>query len=76
MVTASEYASSMGGTQIFLEPNEKMSVEDLFKSVCINSANDAITALGEHIAGSTPAFVSLMNKTAKQLGMNNTNFVT
>ena len=75
MVTASEYASSMGGTQIFLEPNEKMSVEDLFKSVCINSANDEITALGEHIAGSTPAFVSLMNKTAKQLGMNNTNFV-
>ena len=75
MVTASEYASSMGGTQIFLEPNEKMSVEDLFKSVCINSANDAITALGEHIAGSSPAFVSLMNKTAKQLGMNNTNFV-
>ena len=75
MVTASEYASSMGGTQIFLEPNEKMSVEDLFKSVCINSANDAITALGEHIAGSTPAFVSLMNKTAKQLGMNNTNVV-
>ena len=75
MVTASEYASSMGGTQIFLEPNEKMSVEDLFKSVCINSANDAITAVGEHIAGSTPAFVSLMNKTAKQLGMNNTNFV-
>lgn len=75
MVTASEYASSMGGTQIFLEPNEKMSVEDLFKSVCINSANDAITALGEHIAGSTPSFVSLMNKTAKQLGMNNTNFV-
>ena len=75
MVTASEYASSMGGTQIFLEPNEQMSVEDLFKSVCINSANDAITALGEHIAGSTPAFVSLMNKTAKQLGMNNTNFV-
>ncbi len=75
MVTASEYASSMGGTQIFLEPNEKMSVEDLFKSVCINSANDAITALGEHIAGSTPAFVSLMNKTAKELGMNNTNFV-
>ena len=75
MVTASEYASSLGGTQIFLEPNEKMSVEDLFKSVCINSANDAITALGEHIAGSTPAFVSLMNKTAKQLGMNNTNFV-
>lgn len=74
-VVCSEYASSMGGTQIFLEPFEKMSVEDLFKAVCINSANDAITALGEHIAGSTPAFVELMNKTAKELGMTNTNFV-
>ena len=75
MVETSEYASSMGGTQIYLEPYEKMSVEDMFKAVCINSANDAITALGEHIAGSTPAFVELMNKTAKQLGMVNTNFM-
>ncbi|MCH5171797.1 MAG: D-alanyl-D-alanine carboxypeptidase [Erysipelotrichales bacterium] len=75
MVETSEYASSMGGTQIYLEPYEKMSVEDMFKAVCINSANDAITALGEHIAGSTPAFVELMNKTAKKLGMLNTNFM-
>lgn len=75
IVETSEYAASMGGTQIFLEPYEKMSVEDMFKAVCINSANDAITALGEHIAGSTPAFVELMNKTAKKLGMNNTNFM-
>ena len=75
IITVSQRASSMGGSQILLEVGEKMSVEDLFKSICINSANDAITALGEHIAGSTPAFVSLMNKTAKQLGMNNTNFV-
>ena len=75
MVETSEYASSMGGTQIYLEPYEKMSVEDMFKAVCINSANDAITALGEHIAGSTPAFVELMNKTAIELGMKNTNFM-
>ena len=75
MVTTSEYAASMGGTQIYLQPFEKMSVEDMFKSVCINSANDAITALGEHLAGSTPAFVELMNKTAKDLGMMDTNFV-
>ncbi|MCH5180713.1 MAG: D-alanyl-D-alanine carboxypeptidase [Erysipelotrichales bacterium] len=75
MVETSEYASSMGGTQIYLEPYEKMSVEDMFKAVCINSANDAVTALGEHIAGSTPAFVELMNKTAKELGMKNTNFM-
>ena len=47
----------------------------MFKAVCINSANDAITALGEHIAGSTPAFVELMNKTAIELGMKNTNFM-
>lgn len=75
MVETSEYAASMGGTQIYLEPYEKMSVEDMFKAVCINSANDAITALGEHIAGSTSEFVNLMNKTAKELGMKNTNFV-
>lgn len=74
MVTASDYASSMGGTQIYLEPGEQMSVEDMFKAVAINSANDAITALGEHISGSTPAFVKLMNDTAKKLNMTNTNF--
>lgn len=75
MVSASSYACSMGGTQIFLEPFEQMSVEDLFKSVAINSANDAITALGEHISGSTQAFVKLMNTTAKEMGMNNTLFM-
>lgn len=74
-VTTSEYASSMGGTQIYLQPFEKMTVEDMFKAVCINSANDAITALGEHIAGSTPEFVKLMNKTAQEIGMTNTNFM-
>ena len=74
MVTASETAASMGGTQIFLEPGEKMSVEDLIKSVVISSANDAACALAEHIAGSESAFVAKMNARAKELGMNNTNF--
>lgn len=73
-VTCSSYASSMGGTQIFLEEGEQMSVKDLFKSVAINSANDAITALGEHLEGSTEAFVKKMNQTAKDLGMKNTVF--
>ena len=74
IVTCSNQASSMGGTQIYLEPGEKMSVEDLFKSVCINSANDSIAALGEHIYGTIPNFVSIMNKTAKEIGMKNTHF--
>lgn len=73
-VTCSPYAASMGGTQIYLEPGEKMSVKDLFKAVAINSANDAITALGEHINGSTEAFVKKMNDVAKDLGMKNTHF--
>lgn len=73
-VTASETAASMGGTQIYLEPGEKMSVEDLIKSVVISSANDAACALAEHIAGSESAFVAKMNERARELGMNNTNF--
>ena len=73
-VICSSYAASMGGTQIFLEPNEKMSVKDLFKAVAINSANDAITALGEHLCGSTEGFVKKMNETAKEMGMKNTHF--
>lgn len=74
IVTCSSYASSMGGTQIYLEPNEKMSVRDLFKAVAINSANDAITALAEHISGNVTNFVKLMNNTAKELKMTNTTF--
>ena len=73
-VTVSEYASSMGGTQIYLEPNEKMSVRDLFKAVAINSANDAICALGEHIFHSPNAFIDEMNQRAKDFGMVNTSF--
>ncbi|MDL2273340.1 D-alanyl-D-alanine carboxypeptidase [Oscillospiraceae bacterium OttesenSCG-928-G22] len=73
-VTTSDHASSMGGSQIFLSPGEKMSVEDMLKSVVVSSANDAIVALGEHIAGSEAAFVSAMNHRAIALGMNDTTF--
>lgn len=74
MVVASEYASKMGGSQIYLKAGEEMSVEDLLKSVVVSSANDAAVALAEHIAGSESAFVSAMNKKAKELGMTKTKF--
>lgn len=73
-VTASENAVSKGGSQIWLEVGEKMSVEDLLKAVIISSANDACTLLAEYIAGSDTAFVSLMNKKVKELGLKDTNF--
>ncbi len=73
-VTCSAHASSMGGTQIWLEVGEQMTVEELLKAACVNSANDASVALGEHISGSEEIFVDLMNRRAKQLGMNNTTF--
>ncbi len=74
-VTASEHACSMGGSQIWLEPGETMTVDELLKATVIASANDATVALGELIAGSEEGFVALMNEKAKALGMNNTNFV-
>lgn len=74
MVTASAHACSMGGSQIYLEEGEQMSVEDMLKSVVIASANDAAVALAEHIAGTEEAFVALMNKRAEELGMKNTHF--
>lgn len=73
-VSASESAVEMGGSQIWLEVGEKMSVNDLFKAVVVASANDACTALGEYIAGSSQAFVNMMNEKAAQLGLKNTNF--
>ena len=75
VVTASEHACSMGGSQIWLEPNEKMTVDELLKAAVIASANDATVALGEAIAGSEEGFVNLMNEKAKALGMNNTHFI-
>lgn len=75
VVTISEHAASMGGSQIFLEPNEQQTIETLTKSIVIASANDAAVAMSEYIAGSEEAFVDLMNEKAKSLGMVNTHFV-
>lgn len=75
VVYASEHACSMGGSQIWLEPGEGMTVDELLKATVIASANDACVALGEAIAGSEEGFVQLMNERAKRLGMNSTNFV-
>ena len=74
MITVSENASSMGGSQIFLEPGEEMSVNDLLKSVIIASANDAALTLAEEVGGSEEQFVSMMNERAEALGMKNTRF--
>ena len=65
----------MGGSQIWLEVGERMSVADLVKAVAIESANDAAVALAEHVAGSEAAFVALMNKRAAELGCTNTTFI-
>ena len=70
----SEYAASMGGSQVYLEPGETMNAEELLKCVIIASANDAAVALAEKVAGSEDAFVTRMNERATELGMNNTHF--
>lgn len=74
MITASENASSMGGSQILLETGEKMSVKDLFKGIAVASGNDAVVALSETIAGTEDEFVKRMNQRAKELGLQDTNF--
>ncbi len=74
-ISASEHACSMGGSQIWLEPNETMTVNELLKAAVIASANDATVALGEAIAGSEEGFVDMMNKRAQELGMNSTTFI-
>ncbi len=73
-ITVSKNASSMGGSQIYLEEGEKMSVKDLVKGICMASANDAVVALAERISGSEEAFVFRMNENVKKLGLKNTNF--
>ncbi len=73
-VTASKNAVSMGGSQIWLEVGEVMTVDELLKAVIIASANDACTALGEYVAGSSVAFVKMMNDRAKELNLKDTNF--
>lgn len=74
-VTCSEHAVSMGGSQIYLKEGETLSVNDMLKAITVSSANDAAVAMAEFVAGSDQAFVELMNKRAKELGMNNTHFV-
>ncbi len=73
-ITCSESAAEKGGSQIWLEPGEVMTVNDLLKAATVYSANDACCLLGEVIAGDETAFCAMMNERAKQLGMNNTNF--
>ena len=75
MVTASEAAAAKGGSQVYLEVGEQMSMDEMLKSVVVSSANDCATALAEHVAGSEAAFVEKMNARAAELGMENTHFV-
>ena len=74
-VRTSERAASMGGSQIFLQPGEEMTVEDMIKGIAIASGNDASVAMAEHLAGTEEVFVNRMNQRAKELGMNHTHFV-
>ncbi|WP_051592779.1 D-alanyl-D-alanine carboxypeptidase family protein [Thomasclavelia saccharogumia] len=73
-ITTSKYAASMGGSQVYLEQGETMSLKDMFKSIAIASANDASVAVAEYIAGSVDKFVSMMNDKAQQLNLKNTHF--
>ena len=74
-VPVSEHAYHMGGSQIWLEPGEEMTLNDMLKAICISSANDAAVAVAEYIGGSEPAFAEIMNARAAELGMTNTHFV-
>lgn len=74
-VTVSEYAASMGGSQVFLEPGEVQTVDTLIKCISVASANDACVAMAEYVSGDENAFVEAMNQRAKNLGMKNTHFV-
>lgn len=75
MVTVSEYAASMGGSQVFLEAGEQMSVDDMMKAIAVASGNDAAVAMAEFISGSEAAFVEKMNDRARELGCLNTHFI-
>lgn len=75
MVTATETAAGKGGSQVYLEVGEQMSIDEMLKSVVVSSANDCATALAEHVAGSEAAFVERMNARAAELGLEDTHFV-
>lgn len=74
-VTISKNASSMGGSQVFLEENSNIKLEELIKSIALASGNDAAVAVAEYIGGSLDEFVNMMNEKVKELGLKNTNFV-
>ena len=73
-IPCSEHAASMGGSQIWLDTTEELSVEDMLKAICVVSANDCVTAIAEYIGGSEENFVNMMNEKASMLGMNDTEF--
>lgn len=73
-ISCSEKASSMGGSQIWLDTREELTVDEMLKAICVVSANDCTVAMAEHIAGSEEMFVNRMNERAKELGMNDTIF--
>ena len=73
-VSCSENAASMGGSQIWLDTTETLTVDEMLKAICVVSANDCCVAMAEHLAGSQELFVEQMNKRAKELGMNDTTF--
>lgn len=75
IVTVSEHAASMGGSQVFLEPGETQTVDTMIKCIAVSSANDACVAMAEHICGSEDAFVAKMNTRAQVLGMKHTHFI-
>ena len=75
VVTVSAHAASMGGSQVFLSEGEEITVDDLLKSLCVSSGNDASVALAEHVCGVTELFIDKMNQRAQELGMQNTHFV-
>lgn len=75
MVTVSAHAAGMGGSQVYLKEGEQMSVDEMLKAIAVVSGNDAAVSMAEHIAGSEEGFVALMNARAKELGMNDTNFL-
>ena len=75
VITASERAKSMGGSTIFLDTNEQMTLDDLLKGIAVASANDACVAVAEHMCGSVEAFAEKMNERARKLGMKDTHFV-
>lgn len=75
IVTVSDYAASMGGSQVFLEPGEQMTVDDMMKAIAVASGNDAAVAMAEFVSGSEGAFVEKMNKRASELNCTNTHFI-